>query len=115
MSNQSLLLQEMLDQCRLQVRRLPSAEIDTPVPFRRAHLCWMCDQLDAHLESWPETRLHRWIGFIQAALLANGVIDLEGLKSMFDHAKIAYGKMGEELFDHLNPDSTFELDIGGQG
>ena len=59
--------------------------------------------------------LHRWIGFIQCALLTHGVLDLEGLKSMFDKAKIAYGDKGQDLIDHLNPDNAFELDIGGEG
>ena len=111
MSNQILLLREMVDQCRQLVRRLPGADSNMPLPFRQEHLFWMCDQLNEHTESWPETRLHRWIGFIQAALLANDVLDLDGLKNMFDKAKVAYGKMGEDLFDHLNPDSTFEFDM----
>ena len=115
MSNQNLLVQEMVDQCRQLVHRLPDADSRAPIPFRHEHLLWMCNQLDEHIEIWPESRLHRWIGFIQAALLANEMLDLDGLKDMFDKAKVAHGRMGEDLFDHLNPESTFELDIGGQG
>ena len=116
MSNSDLLMQEMVDQCRRLVGQLTDdRNSHLPIPLRHEHLSWMCDQLEQNLEFWPDSKLHRWIGFIQGALLANGVVDLEGLKSMFDHAKIAYGTLGEDLFDHLNPDSTFELDIGGQG
>ena len=115
MSNSALLMHEMVDQCRRLIGHLSVCNSDLPIPLRREHPYWMREQLDKHIEIWPENKLQRWIGFIQGALLANGVLDLEDLKSMFDHAKIAYGALGEDLFDHLNPDSTFELDIGGQG
>ena len=44
-------------------------------------------------------------------------LDLDGAKAMFDEVKIAYGASGEDedLIDHLDSESSFELDIGGQG
>ena len=42
---------------------------------------------------------------------------LAGAKAMFDEAKLAHGEPGQDqdLLDHLNPQSSFALDIGGQG
>ena len=91
------------------------ADRSMPTPLQGKHIQWMCVQVKEHADDWPLTKLHRWIGFIQCALLANRVLDLDGLKSMFDQAKVAFGETGEDLFDHLNPDSSFELDIGGEG
>lgn len=59
--------------------------------------------------------LHRWIGFVQCGMLAQRMIDLEGAKAMFDKSKIAHGELSEDLVDHLDPTSSFEVDIGGQG
>ena len=51
-------------------------------------------------------------------MLANRMLDLDELKAMFDEAKRAHGEASddlEDLFDHLDPTNSFELDIGGQG
>jgi hypothetical protein len=115
MSQEDLLVREMAGQCLRLSKEMDEADSSMPTPLQSAHIRWMCIQVDQHADDWPLAKLHRWVGFIQCALLANGVLDLHGLKSMFDKAKVAYGDMGEDLFDHLNPDSAFELDIGGQG
>jgi hypothetical protein len=75
----------------------------------------MCREIIGHTRDWPATKVHRWIGFVQAALIANQMLDLDGAKQMFDAAKNAYGAMSEDLVDHLDPTSDFEFDIGGQG
>jgi hypothetical protein len=51
-------------------------------------------------------------------MLANRMLDLDGLKAMFDNAKRDHGETSEDLedlTDHLDPTSSFEFDIGGQG
>jgi hypothetical protein len=78
----------------------------------------MCKQIEGHAEDGPATKLHRWIGFVQAGMLANQILDLDGLKAMFDEAKLAHRQTSEDLenlTDHLDPTSSFEFDIGGQG
>ncbi len=75
----------------------------------------MCKRIDEHAEDGPETRLHRWIGFIQGAMMAHGMLDLKGARAMIDEAKIAYGESSDDLLDHLGPESSFKVDIGGQG
>ena len=72
-------------------------------------------QIEKHAEVGPATKLHRWIGFVQAAMLANRMLDLDVLKAMFDDAKRAHGETNEDLADHLDPTSSFEFDIGGEG
>lgn len=86
-------------------------------PLRPQHLLWMCRRIELHAGEWSPAHVHRWIGFIQSAMLANRMTDLEGLKSMFDEAKRDYGAPEEDLdlLDHLNPDSFFEFEVGGQG
>jgi len=59
--------------------------------------------------------MNRWVGFIQCAMIANGMIDLAGAKEMFDGAKLAFGEPGEDLLDHLDPESSFAFEIGGEG
>ena len=86
--------------------------------LQQKHLVWMCNKIEEHSEVGPATKLHRWIGFIQGAMLANRMLDLEDLKAMFDEAKRAHGEDSDDLddlLDHLDPTNTFELDIGGQG
>ena len=74
-----------------------------------------CDNIEKHAEDWPATKLHRWIGFVQCAMMANGILDLDGAKAMFDEAQVAHGEISEDLFDHLDATSAFEVDIGGEG
>jgi hypothetical protein len=78
----------------------------------------MCNKIEEHAEDSPATKLNRWIGFVQGAMLANRMLDLDGLKAMFDNAKRDHGETAEDLedlLDHLDPTSSFEFDIGGQG
>ena len=81
------------------------------------HLLWMCDRIEKHANDWPDTKLHRWIGFIQCAMIANGILDLVGTKRMFDSVKNEYVLTSEDqdLTDHLDSDTSFEIDVGGQG
>ena len=47
--------------------------------------------------------------------MAHRILDIDGARAMFDEAKIAHGKTSDDLLDHLDPSSSFEVDIGGQG
>ena len=77
----------------------------------------MCDRIEENARTWPDSKLHRWIGFVQCGMLANRMCDLTGVKEMFNAAKNAYGARAEDvdLVDHLDSESSFEFDIGGQG
>ena len=89
-----------------------------PTALQQEHLFWMCDKIVEHAEVGPANKLHRWIGFVQGAMLANRILDLDELKAMFDEAKLAHAEAGEDLedlLDHLNPTKSVEFDIGGQG
>jgi hypothetical protein len=48
-------------------------------------------------------------------MLAHRMLDLDAAKAMFNEAKVAHGETCEDFLDHLVPQSSFELDIGGQG
>ena len=115
MDNASLLVTAMAEQCRGTILKWNKPELDLPRPLRPRHLRWMCDNIENHAEDWPPTKLHRWIGFVQCAMMANRMLDLDGAKAMFDKAKVAHGEISEDLLDHLDPTSSFEVDIGGEG
>lgn len=119
MSSDRLLIVAMAQHCRTLLMKA-----DTPTPGLAAglqprHLMWMCDQIEKHAEhSTNITKLHRWIGFVQAGILANQLTDLDGLRTMFDDIKKLHrlGKdNSDDLIDHLDPSNPFELDLGGQG
>lgn len=88
-----------------------------PAPLRPAHLRRMCQLISEHAEDWPAAKLHRWIGFVQAGMIANFMLDLQGAKAMFNKIKEEYGltAQDQDLLDHFDPGTTFEIDIGGQG
>lgn len=115
MDEAGLLITAMARQCRATILESRQRRSDLPESLRPEHLQWMCDKIEKHAEDWPATKLHRWIGFVQCAMMANGMLDLNGAKALFDQAKVAHGQVSEDLLDHLNPDSSFEFDIGGEG
>ena len=116
MENTNLLIVAMAEQCRALTKESISNDAELPQALHRNHLLWMCECIEKYAEEWPVTKQHRWIGFIQAGMLANRMLDFDTVKSMFDKAKNAYGAGGadDDLLDHLDPTSDFELDIGGE-
>jgi hypothetical protein len=92
-------------------------EESLPKALHPKHLIWMCDQIQRQAQGSHVTKLHRWIGFVQAAILANRMLDLEQIKAMFDEVKKSHGVSSEDqdLVDHLDVSSSFKLDLGGQG
>jgi hypothetical protein len=118
MNDSSLLVASMAQKCRALILESDCADRGLPTALQPSHLLWMCEQIELHAEKGLPTKLHRWIGFVQGAMLANRMLDLGGLKAMFDEAKGAHRDAHnacEDLIDHLDPSSSFEFDIGGQG
>ena len=117
MDNKDLRTVAMADKCRSILRQTDQTGEELPPSLRRDHLLRMCDKIENQAETWPDTRLHRWIGFIQAALIANRLLDLATAKQMFDKAKIAHADSfaDGDLVDHLDPHYDFDLEIGGEG
>ncbi len=115
MFDEAPLIAAMAEQCRDMIVTWDKPGLDQPMPLQPKHLKWMCDRIAKHANDWPATKVHRWIGFVQGAMIANRIISLDEAKTMFDKAKNAYGDTSEDLVDHLNPDGFSGLDIGGQG
>jgi hypothetical protein len=115
MDNTSLLITAMAEECRGMILACENPDSDLPESLQLDHLQRMCERIERHAEDWPATKLHRWIGFVQCAMIANRMLDLNGAKAMFDKAKNAHGGTSEDLLDHLDPKCSFELDIGGEG
>ena len=117
MDNTHLLITAMAEQCSRLILESDAPDLGLPKALQPKHLVWMCKQIEKHAEDGPATKLHRWIGFVQGAMLANRMLDLDELKAMFDQAKAAHGETSEDLedlTDHLDPASSFEFDIGGE-
>jgi hypothetical protein len=111
----SRLIKAMAEECRGLILEWNKFDLDLPESLQPRHLERMCDRIEKHAKDWSAVKLHRWIGFVQCAMMANRILDLDGIKAMFDKVKNAYGETGEELLDHLDPEDSFELDIGGEG
>jgi hypothetical protein len=115
MDNSQLMIIAMADQCEQIIRDTKKVNPAFPDSLQPNHLLWMCARIHHSAESWPLARLNRWLGFIQAAMIAQGMIDLNSAKSMFDKAKVAHADPGEDWIDHLDPSSHYAMDLGGQG
>ena len=117
MEDSRLLVAGMAAQCRAAIRRSNEQENSLPKALHPQHLLWMCDQIEKHAQDSSVSRLHRWLGFVQAGLLANRMLDLDQIKAMFDQLKKSQRIRGEDqdLIDHLDVDSSFKMDLGGQG
>ncbi len=118
MDNDSLLIVAMAQKCRRLIQDWKQDDSDLPKALQREHLLWMCNQIEEHAEDGIVTKLHRWIGFVQGAMLANRMLDFDELKAMFDEAKRDHQQASddlEDLLDHLDPTNSFEFDIGGEG
>jgi hypothetical protein len=116
MEDVKLLLVAMAAKCRAVIKEADASDFDLPDALHPSHLLWMCDRIEGHAEDWPETKLHRWIGFIQCGLMANRMAGLDEVKAMFGEAKHAYGDghADQDLLDHLDPASSFHVDVGGE-
>ncbi len=117
MDSSNLLIVAMIEQCRGMILDSEHDDEQLPESVRSTHLLQMCNRIETNAENWPATKLHRWIGFIQCGMLANRILDIDAAKAMFDKAKNAYGtdKVDQDLIDHLDPNSSFRLDVGGEG
>lgn len=116
MDNATLLIVAMVEQCRALIQQSDRTVCDLPDCVGTSHLLAMCNEIESNAETWPSTKLHRWIGYIQCGMLANRILDIGAAKSMFDAAKRAYGsdQADQDMLDHLNPNNSFRLDIGGE-
>jgi hypothetical protein len=117
MENTNPAIAAMADRCKTLIEESAVASNDLPKALQPRHLLWMCDKIEQHAEDWADTKLHRWIGFVQCAMMANRMLDLTGAKAMFDKIKNEYrpSTRDQDLIDHLDPNSSFEMELGGQG
>ena len=115
MDAKRLLVKAMAEECRGLILEWSKPDLDLPEALRPRHLERMCDRIEKHAGDWPAAKLHRWIGFVQCAMMTNRILDLDEIKAMFDRVKNVHGQTSEDVLDHLDPEDYFELDIGGEG
>lgn len=108
----------MAERCLNIIQEKPTdVRFGLPESLRPDHLRWMCKKIVEHAEDWPISKSHRWIGFVQAGMIANLMLDLDGAKAMFSKLHEKYGSIANDpdLLDHLDPTTSFEIETGGQG
>jgi hypothetical protein len=113
-----LLIRAMAERCLKIIQdKQEDVRFALPESLCPKHLRWMCKEIVAHAEDWPAVKLHRWIGYVQAGMIANFMLNLDGAKKMFAAVKEEYGSIAkdQDLLDHLDPNSSFEMEFGGQG
>lgn len=114
----NLVVVAMAERCLNIIQDKPEdVRFSLPKSLRPDHLRWMCKTIAEHAEDWPETKSHRWIGFVQAGMIANLMLDLSTAKTMFSKLREQYGAIAgdQDLLDHLDPTTSFEIETGGQG
>ena len=118
MEQANLLVVAMAERCqRIIQEKAEDVRFGLPESLGPDHLRWMCKLIVEHAEDWPAIRLHRWLGFVQAGMIANFMLNRSGAKAMFNKAKEEYGSIAQDrdLLDHLDPTTSFEIETGGQG
>lgn len=117
MDNGNLLVVGMAQQCKALIHDSEQSDLNLPRALHPQHLMWMCERILEHAEEWPRTKLHRWIGFIQCGMMANQILSFREMQTMFTEVKKEHEvhSADDDLIDHLDPKSSFKLDIGGQG
>ena len=118
MDQTNLLIRAMAERCLNIIQDKPEdVRLGLPNTLAPDHLRRMCKLIVEHAEDWPAIKLHRWLGFIQAGMIANLMLDLDGAKAMFTKVKVEYGPIAkdQDLLDHLDPTKSFEFEVGGQG
>ena len=76
----------------------------------------MCRHIERRAAIWPETRLHRALGFAQGVLVARGVSSYDEQMALVDELKNTFPEgVDEDLEDHHDPDSHFHFELGGSG
>ncbi len=106
----------LADECQEFIRRNASPGADPPELIDINHLSWMLDQICLHAQDWPPTKLYLWIGFVQCGLIANGLLKPKTARAMFGQSWTGYSvdSIDQDLIDHLDHESSFSLDIGGE-
>jgi hypothetical protein len=115
MTNDNLLMVAMSEHCRDLLLKSGTGNRQLPKCLQHEHLLWMCKKIEQRAAEWPTTKLHRWLGYLQAAIIAHGILDLNGVKAMFDAAKVAHPSTDQDMTDHLNTEEVFVVDLGGEG
>ena len=77
----------------------------------------MCETICECIDEWPLAKLHRWLGYLQAGLIANGIVDEVRARrvSVELHSDLGTVVEDSDLADHLDPAHPFCMDIGGEG
>jgi hypothetical protein len=106
MESKHLTFVALARRCKQRIEESTAADPDLPASLRVGHLLWMCSRIELASDRTSLVRLNRWLGFLQGAMMANGIIDLSTAKNIFAEASIANGESEEVWLEHLDPQSA---------
>lgn len=111
-----LLAVEIAQNCKLILEDTWDLGLDPGMrTVSQEHLLWMADQIYENSDTWPATKLHRWVGFMQGVMVAYALTTIDKESSTVRKIKQAFlEEMDVELKDHQDPESYFELELGGE-
>jgi cytochrome c553 len=119
--NPTLLAIEVAERLESRIQEWQAAfgiELDVDPDTHPDHLLKMLERLKrkADEDSWPDTKLHRWLGWVMGCMACHGIAGHSSLQQIVGESKKYFSeKPDEELENHHNPDSPFRFDIGGEG
>ena len=115
MEKPSLLVAPLAEQCIDAILKSNMCNWELPSTLQPKHLLWMCDEVSIHATVWTEAKVHRWLGFIQAGLLANNILNLEEVKERFTRPDECNqsSEVDPDLIDHLDCCDPCNVEIGG--
>ena len=120
MANPTLLAIQIAEELEGQIKLWQETfniELDVDDSTHPDRLLEMLEKLvhKAQEDEWPDTKLHRWLGWVMGCMVCHNIAGYERLREIVAHAKLHFGEKDDaELTEHHDPDSSFRLDLGGE-
>lgn len=115
--NPTLLGVQIAERLADRIAHVPGIE-GAPDATQPSNLLRMLNRLveKAEKEEWPDTKIHRWLGYVMGCLTAHGITTESCLREIVGDSKKYFEEQeDDDLKAHNDPDSMFRLDIGGEG
>lgn len=91
---------------------LDSLEVESEISPRT--LLEMCDRIARKADEWPDEKLFMRIGYVQGVMVSLNICGIKKIREIVHEAHL--GRQDYiDLLDHNDPDSPFNLELGGSG
>jgi len=89
---------------------LDSLKVDSEVSPQT--LLEMCDRITRKADEWPDEKLFLRIGYVQGVMVALNICGMDKIKNIAQDARNGR-KDYVDLLDHNDPESPFQIELGG--